>query len=89
LTDFGDPHYRQGLTCLIESAEKDAKLHFIGRNVMSALIKMFLVNRLLLAETRKRRPVLFCDLVIDLAIPFIILPESVLGSWYADETSWN
>lgn len=59
LTDFGDPHYRQGLTCLIESAEKDAKLHFIGRNVMSALIKMFLVNRLLLAETRKRRPEIF------------------------------
>ena len=59
LTDFGDPHYRQGLTSLIESAENDAKLHFIGRNVMSALIKMFLVNRLLLAETRKRRPEIF------------------------------
>jgi hypothetical protein len=25
LTDFGDLHYRQGLTSLIESAENDAK----------------------------------------------------------------
>lgn len=59
LTDFGDLHYRQGLISLIESAENDAKLHFIGRRVMSALITMFLVNRLLLAETRKRRPEIF------------------------------
>jgi hypothetical protein len=59
LTDFGDPHYRQGLTSLIESAENDASLHFIGRLVMNALIRTFLVNRLLLAETLKRRPEIF------------------------------
>ena len=59
LTDFGDPHFRQGLTSLIESAENDAKLHFIGRRVMNTLITVFLVNRLLLAETRKRRPEIF------------------------------
>ena len=59
LTDFGDPHYREGLTRLIESAENDARLHLIGRKVMNALIGMFLVNRLLLVETRKRRPEIF------------------------------
>ena len=70
LTDFGDPHYRQGLTSLIESAENDAKLHFIGRKVMSALITMFLVNRLLLAETRKRRPEIFHTALLP---PLVIL----------------
>jgi len=59
LEDFGDPHYREGLTRLIESAEYDARLHLIGRKVMSALITVFLVNRLLLAETRRRRPEIF------------------------------
>ena len=70
LTDFGDPHYRQGLTSLIESAENDAKLHFIGRKVMSTLIKMFLINRLLLAETRKRRPEIFHTPILP---PLVIL----------------
>ena len=46
LTDFGDPHYREGLTRLIESAENDAKLHLLGRNVMSTPITVFLVDRL-------------------------------------------
>ena len=70
LTDFGDPHYRQGLTSLIESAENDARLHLVGRWVMNALITMFLVNRLLLAETRKRRPEIFH---IPLLPPLVIL----------------
>ena len=59
LTDFGDPHYREGLTRLIESSENDARLHLLGRKVMSALITMFLANRLLLVETRKRSPEIF------------------------------
>jgi hypothetical protein len=59
LTDFGDPHYRQGLDILIESAEGEAQLHFLGRTVMRTLITRFLCNRLLLTETRKRNPRLF------------------------------
>lgn len=59
LTDFGNLHYREGLTRLVESAEDDARLHFIGRWVISSMITMFLANRLLLAETHKRRPEIF------------------------------
>ena len=70
LTDFGDPHYREGLTRLIESAENDARLHLLGRKVMSTLITVFLINRLLLAETRKRRPEIFR---IPLLPPLVIL----------------
>jgi hypothetical protein len=58
------------LTSLIESAESDAKLHLIGRWVMNALITTFLVNRLLLAETRKCRPEIFR---IPLLPPLVIL----------------
>ena len=59
LTDFGNLHYREGLTRLVESAENDARLHFIGRWVINSMITMFLANRLLLAETHKRRPEIF------------------------------
>jgi len=59
LTDFGDPYYREGLLTLLESFEKDADLHFLGRIAMHKLLATFLSNRLLLAEARKRTPELF------------------------------
>ena len=70
LTDFGDPHYKEGLSRLIESAEKDANLHFLGRCLLHSLITIFLSNRLLLAEVRKQTPELFQTPLIP---PIIIL----------------
>lgn len=70
LTDFGDPYYREGLLTLIESAEKDANLHFIGRTSMHGMVAMYLANRLLLAEARKRKPEVFKR---ELIPPIIIL----------------
>lgn len=59
LTDFGNPHYRQGLLCLLESAEKDANLHPLGRLMMNDMVTNYLVQRLRLVETRKVEPEIF------------------------------
>ena len=70
LTDFGDPSYREGLLALIESAEKDANLHFIGRMLVHGMVVNYLANRLLLAEALKRKPEVFKRALIP---PIIIL----------------
>jgi len=59
LTDFGDPHYREGLLKLLESAERDANLHPLGRLMANDLVTNYLVQRLRLMETRKREPEIF------------------------------
>ena len=59
LTDFGDPHFREGLLRLLESAETDADLHFIGRLTVREVIANALASRLLLMEARKRTPEIF------------------------------
>jgi hypothetical protein len=70
LSDFGHPHYREALLRLITAAEEEANLHFIGRIVLHGMIVMFLSNRLLLAEARKRTPEIFQQPLIP---PIIIL----------------
>ncbi|MCI0397054.1 MAG: sulfotransferase [Chloroflexi bacterium] len=59
LSDFGDPYYRQGLLRVLESAERDANLHFTGRLGIYMLIVSQLVNRLRLVEARHKTPELF------------------------------
>jgi hypothetical protein len=58
-TDFGNPHYREGLRRLIDSAEREARPHFIGRLMLRGLAVTFLSNRLLLAAARKQTPEVF------------------------------
>ena len=48
LNDFGDPYHREGLLRLLESAEEDADLHFVGRLAYREVVVNSLVNRLLL-----------------------------------------
>lgn len=59
LDDFGDPHYHQGLLRLLESAEKDANLHPIGRYTTKDIVTNYLAQRLKMVETRKREPEIF------------------------------
>ena len=59
LTDFGAPYFREGLLRLLESAEEDAALHFVGRLAYRETIVNSLVNRLLLTEARRRTPEVF------------------------------
>ncbi len=59
LTNFGDPYYREGLLELLESAENDADLHFVGRLAYRETIVNSLGSRLLLTEARKRSPDVF------------------------------
>ncbi len=59
LTDFGDPYYRQGLLQLLESANKDANLHPLGRYMTNDIVTNYLVQRLRLIEIRKKEPEIF------------------------------
>src|SRR3712207_5154038 len=59
LIDFGAPHYREGLSRLLESAENDADLHFLGRLAYRDMITGSLATRLLLTEASKRTPDIF------------------------------
>ena len=59
LTDFGAPHYRQGLLRLLESAEEDANLHPIGRYIIHSSIVAYLAQRLRLVEARKKETEIF------------------------------
>lgn len=61
LTDFGDPHYRAGLLELLESAERDANLHPLGRFMTNDMATNYLEQRLRLIETRKREPEIFAQ----------------------------
>jgi hypothetical protein len=70
LADFGDPHYREGLTCLLKSLEGDADLSAIGRFGIHGMLVTLLTNRLLMAEARKRELERFN---VDLHPPIFIL----------------
>lgn len=79
LTDFGDPYYRQGLQCLLESAEKDANLHPIGRLMTNDMVINYLVQRLRLAETRKKEPEIFQKPLVP---PLIIIGPARSGTTF-------
>jgi len=59
LTDFGNPHYRQGLMRLLDSLENDANLHPIGRLIAKDMVNTYLIQRLRLIEARKEEPEIF------------------------------
>jgi hypothetical protein len=54
--DFGNPAYRKGLEVLVDSAERDANLHTLGRMHMRGLILELLVTRLRLSRVREKPP---------------------------------
>ena len=83
LTDFGDPYYREGLLTLLESAEKDANLHFVGRICLHGMIVTYLSNRLLLMEAQKRSPELFHHPLLP---PIIILGLPRTGTTFLHRT---
>ena len=69
LSDFGAPYFRPALETLLESVDRDANLHFIGRRHMHGLVVRSLVTRLRLAKAApsadRRRlppPLLVCGL---------------------------
>jgi hypothetical protein len=69
LSDFGAPYFRPALEKLLESANRDADLHFVGRRHLHGLVVRSLVTRLRLARAapsadraRLRPPLLVCGL---------------------------
>jgi len=79
LTDFGDLHYHQGLLQLLESVEKDAKLHSLGRIMTRKIIVNYLIQRLLFVETQKKEPEL---IHLPLIPPLIIVGLARSGTTY-------
>ncbi len=79
LDDFGDPYYRQGLLQLLESAEKDANLHPLGRLMDHDIITNYLVQRLRMVETRKKTPDIFHE---PLPAPLIIVGLARSGTTF-------
>jgi len=59
LNDYGDSYFRQGLTRLIDSIQKDASLTFLGRVLQRTAIDQCLENRLMFIDARKKRPEIF------------------------------
>lgn len=69
LADYGDPWFRAGLERLLESAERDASLHFLGRRHLFDLVVRSLVTRLRLVARAPeadaialRPPLIVCGL---------------------------
>ncbi len=56
LSDFGDSHYREGLTRLLHSFEEEADLSIIGRVIARANSIELLENRLQMIEVHKQHP---------------------------------
>jgi len=61
LHDFGDPYYEEGFTCIVESADRDANLHPLGRFMARDIITNYLAQRLWLAEKHNEDPDLFAE----------------------------
>jgi len=56
LSDFGDDAFREGLDQLLDAAEREASLTFIGRMMVRQEVQRCLVNRLQLVDWRTRHP---------------------------------
>lgn len=59
LNDFGDPGFMEGLKVLLTSAEREAKLHVVGRLALQQVVVDDLSNRLLLEAAKRHTPDLF------------------------------
>ena len=59
LTDFGDPHYLEGLGVLLSDFDKNTKANFIGRLAFQDVLIRQLRNRLRFVEYKKKHPEVF------------------------------
>ncbi len=59
LSDFGDPYFKEGLACLIDSLNHDADLTYLGRILQRTVINRSLENRLEFIDFKKRNPEIF------------------------------
>jgi len=75
LNDFGDTYHQEGLEVLLQSIDKDANLHFVGKFITRMVLINYLTQRLLFVEAQKHSPDVFLS---NLNAPFIItgIPRS-------------
>jgi hypothetical protein len=63
LEDFGAPHFRDGLDCLVESLNDEADLNYVGRTAFRRQILQLLGNRLRDRDWVKKHPYIRHELV--------------------------
>jgi hypothetical protein len=56
LTDFGDPAFREPFEVLVRSFDREARLSPVARVAIAEHLVRFLINRLCVEETVRRRP---------------------------------
>jgi len=64
LSDFGHPHYREGLLNLLESLEKEANLTPVGRIMAKFMITSYLSQRLRFIKSLKESPEIYNEPLI-------------------------
>jgi hypothetical protein len=64
LSDFGGDDWHEGFRLVLEGLRRDARLNALGRVLARADIVQFLVNRLQLAETRRRHPEISAEAIV-------------------------
>jgi len=64
LTDFGPEYYQTGMRELLLSLEHDANLNPYGRLMLEKTMNGALINRLLMAQLKKRQPEIFSQPLI-------------------------
>jgi hypothetical protein len=77
LTDFGHPHYREGLLHFLESANEDANLHPLGRFFAHRTVVGYLSQRLLMVEARKKETEIYQQPLLS---PLIIIGMARSGT---------
>ncbi len=78
LDDFGPQSFREGLDVLVDSVERESRLHDDGRALLSSMIRTRLVNRAQLYDWHRRHPE-----IGDEEIP---APVFVIGLWRTGTT---
>jgi hypothetical protein len=56
VTDFGEPTWREGLEILLDSANREARLHELGADILAVDIVTYLANRLAITAWRRDHP---------------------------------
>jgi len=79
LSDFGNQRFLVGLGQLLESIDKEAELHSMGRKIIQRLIVRLLVNRLQMQDDFKRYPEI---LQVPIKRPLFIIGLPRTGSTY-------
>ena len=77
LSDYGDDGFREGLTALVDSLNKEAELTLTGRLIARTEISRILQSRLAIIDTEKKHPEIADEVIVE---PLFIVGMGRTGS---------